>query len=775
MKVLAVVGSAYPLFGGAQRTSHALLRRLRAERGWDVLLATGHHRRVRTAPQGIPIETYRDVEELKTITRRERPDVLLGALEGIPDALRVATRFALPSIVSLHSFEYCAPTPDEIAAWGVSAERRYPDRDETAWVLASATRIVANSRYLGDRMRMRHGVETAVVYPELVPDDVMIARERRRGGWITGICGHRYKGADVFLALADAFPRERFLLVGDVDPALAADFAARTNVRLLGRTTTRRFLAMSKVVVVPSRWPEPFGRVAVEAMANGIPTLVSRTGGLAEIVGDGALGVDQADARLGVDQAAAQLGVDQADAPLGVDAFRDPEAWIEALRPLLGSAEHRAEHGALGRTLAAPFMDGAATRTFGAMIDAVAAAATPDFDRRFVAVLGGTRRATAYSLVNAHWTRALARDPDTRVLDVETAAEVGRALPDVVLHHNYSEHFADAAFPDAGALAAVRTWDFGPYPPAWARRIDDAVDRLLVYSRAVRRHAIASGIPASKVRVVPLGVDDAVFTPTGPTHPLATTKRFRFLFVGAPVARKGADVLLEAYRRAFGPDDDVCLVIKDHPHDLFYEGEAIRDRIRAAAADPHGPAVEYLCELLPADGLAALYRSCDVGVFPYRAEGFCLPILEAMASGLPSIVPRFGAALDFCSARTSLLMPVRRISLPVGRSLAFNTLGFREEVEDVEFCETPIDTLVEQLRRARALPAARRARLAAAGVEVAGRFSWEASTTRLLACVRAAEAGGVPVRVRRARERATREQARLEVAKALFFEAATPS
>lgn len=745
MKVLAVVGSAYPLFGGAQRTSHAFLRRLRAERGWDVLLATGHPRRVRLAPGGVPIETYRDVEELKAIARRERPDVLVGALEGIPDALRVAARFALPSIVSLHSFEYCPPTPDEVAAWGVSAERRYPDADATAWVLAAATRIVANSRYLRDRMRARHGIEAEIVFPELVSDDVLIDRTRRRGGYLTGICGHHYKGADVFLALAAAFPRERFLLVGDVDPALAPAFAARPNVRVLGRTTTRRFLAMSKVVLVPSRWPEPFGRVAVEAMANGIPTLASRAGGLAEIVGDGSL---------------------------GVDACREPEAWIAALRPLLASAERRAEHGALGQERAAPFMDGAAARAFAAMIERIAGAATPDFDRRLVAVVGGTRRATAYAFVNAQWTRRLADDPATRVLEVETAGELGRTLPDVVIHHHYGEHFAEAAFPEVGALAAVRTWDFGPYPPAWVRRIDEAVDRLLVYSRAVRRQAIASGIPAAKVRVVPLGVDDAVFTPTGPAYPLATAKRFRFLFVGAPVARKGADALLEAYRRAFGPDDDVCLVIKDHPHDLFYEGEAIRDRIRAAAADPHGPAVEYLCELLPPADLAALYRACDVGVFPYRAEGFCLPILEAMAAGLPSIVPRFGAALDFCSTRTSLLMPVRRISLPVGRSLAFNTLGFREEVDDVDFCETPIDTLVEHLRRARALSPARRARLARAGVEVAGRFGWEASTARLLACVREADAAGVPVRVRRARERAAREQERLEVAKALFLAAA---
>jgi hypothetical protein len=32
--------------------------------------------------------------------------------------------------------------------------------------------------------------------------------------------------------------------------------------------------------------------------------------------------------------------------------------------------------------------------------------------------------------------------------------------------------------------------------------------------------------------------------------------------------------------------------------------------------------------------------------------------------------------------------------------MAINTLGFREEVEEVDFCETPIDTLVQQMRQA---------------------------------------------------------------------------
>ena len=61
--------------------------------------------------------------------------------------------------------------------------------------------------------------------------------------------------------------------------------------------------------------------------------------------------------------------------------------------------------------------------------------------------------------------------------------------------------------------------------------------------------------------------------------------------------------------------------------------------------------------------MADLYRSCDALVHPYRGEGFGMPIAEAMASGLPVIVPNGGAALDFCSERNAWLVPAREVPI----------------------------------------------------------------------------------------------------------------
>ena len=49
---------------------------------------------------------------------------------------------------------------------------------------------------------------------------------------------------------------------------------------------------MTRTLIVPSQWEEPFGRVALEAMYNKVPVIASKTGGLLESVGEGGMLID---------------------------------------------------------------------------------------------------------------------------------------------------------------------------------------------------------------------------------------------------------------------------------------------------------------------------------------------------------------------------------------------------------------------------------------------------------------------------------------------------
>jgi glycosyltransferase involved in cell wall biosynthesis len=55
-------------------------------------------------------------------------------------------------------------------------------------------------------------------------------------------------------------------------------------------------MATAAIVVVPSRWPEPFGLTALEAMASGAALIATRTGGLPEVTGDAAILIEPGDA-----------------------------------------------------------------------------------------------------------------------------------------------------------------------------------------------------------------------------------------------------------------------------------------------------------------------------------------------------------------------------------------------------------------------------------------------------------------------------------------------
>jgi glycosyltransferase involved in cell wall biosynthesis len=62
--------------------------------------------------------------------------------------------------------------------------------------------------------------------------------------------------------------------------------------------------------------------------------------------------------------------------------------------------------------------------------------------------------------------------------------------------------------------------------------------------------------------------------------------------------------------------------------------------------------------------MPGLYATCDCLVHPCRGEAYGLTIAEAMACGLPVVVPDRGAHRDFAGPETALLVPARRLELP---------------------------------------------------------------------------------------------------------------
>lgn len=237
-----------------------------------------------------------------------------------------------------------------------------------------------------------------------------------------------------------------------------------------------------------------------------------------------------------------------------------------------------------------------------------------------------------------------------------------RRPADVEIRHQWPPDFTPVT---RGRLVCIQPWEFGGLPAEWVAPLRDVVDELWVPTSWVRECAVRSGVPGDRVHVVANGVDVARFRPEGRRYPLRTTKATKLLFVGGLIERKGVDALLEAYLSSFTRDDDICLVVKPFGSQSVYSTSTLEREVRQAAAGG-GAEIEMIDGDLGFEDMAALYRSCDALVHPYRGEGFGMPIVEAMASGLPVVVSKGGACLDFCDDANAWLVSAREVAIRPG-------------------------------------------------------------------------------------------------------------
>ncbi len=232
---------------------------------------------------------------------------------------------------------------------------------------------------------------------------------------------------------------------------------------------------------------------------------------------------------------------------------------------------------------------------------------------------------------------------------------------DLTIRHQWPPDFRR---PSAGKLACILPWEHSAVPRKWVEQIERHVDELWVPSNFVRSAFARGGVDATRVHVIPNGVNTNAFCAKGKRWRPDGCREFVFLFVGGAISRKGIDLLLQAYGDAFSCDHDVTLVIKDVGSSSFYQHNAQLSQILSFTTQASSPHLLMLSKNLDDEQLSSLYRGCDAFVLPYRGEGFGMPIAEAMACGKPVIVTGEGPAPEFCPPDCGYLIPAREVAVP---------------------------------------------------------------------------------------------------------------
>ena len=232
------------------------------------------------APPNTPAEAFESAQFLFLLDQvfdAFRPDVLLtyGGHAVVQEAMARARARHVRTVFTLHNFGY--------------------ERRDT---FAHVDGVVSCSPYLAKHYAERIGLRSTAIEPPIDWDEVEAPPDLRR--FVTFVNPAPHKGSWLFARLADLLGARRpdipVLVVqsasaaGPLNAIPGLDFAKYPQI-LASPPTPRPsvFFALTRILLVPSTFHEPFGRVAAEALINGVPPLVSNRGALPQTVGDGGI------------------------------------------------------------------------------------------------------------------------------------------------------------------------------------------------------------------------------------------------------------------------------------------------------------------------------------------------------------------------------------------------------------------------------------------------------------------------------------------------------
>ena len=256
----------------------------------------------------------------------------------------------------------------------------------------------------------------------------------------------------------------------------------------------------------------------------------------------------------------------------------------------------------------------------------------------------------------------------TKQLKVLEQAETGE--PDIQLRHSYPPIWQWPAS-DRTKVVFIQPWEYTKAPFEWQYKFETFADALIVPSNFIATVFRNAGLNPEKLFVVPNGYNKELFNTNedNSESKYIDKSKFNFVYVGNSQWRKGLDILMNAWKDAFKKFDKATLTIKDSPK-IYGQSNVLNEIIKMQYKTGCSE-IQYIDEDLSDEEMAALFKSSDILVHPYRAEGFGMHVQDAMACGCVPVVSADGATDDFVSHENGFLLPVEKRHMDISDSNVF--------------------------------------------------------------------------------------------------------
>ena len=248
-------------------------------------------------------------------------------------------------------------------------------------------------------------------------------------------------------------------------------------------------------------------------------------------------------------------------------------------------------------------------------------------------------------------------------------------------------------------------------------------DEIIVTCAWAKKILVNNGV-TKPINIVPLGVNAGIFDYTIKST-MKPANKFIFMNIGKWEVRKGHDILVELFNKTFTEEDDVELWIEASSSEYAFSKTEIEYWHKLYMTSKLKDKIKIFPRLNTQIEIAQLMSYADCGIFPSRAEGWNLELLEMMAMNKPVITTNYSAHTEFCNKDNAYLVDVPETESAKDNKYFFGTGNWAKLGQNQldQFCDMMKHVYTNKINTNEN------------GLKTAQAYNWANATQTLIRCI----------------------------------------